>query len=60
MFLLIILANGWEGGKQVLISFKNLAPTFVETFSENGGLNHTTSFDLFLFFLLLFGLAGGL
>ena len=51
VFLFMILAKGCCGGKQESISFRNFAPTLVETFCENGGLNHVLFLDLFLFFL---------
>ena len=48
VFRLMILAKGWAGGKQVSIIFRNLAPTFVATFLEKGGLNQVIFLDLFL------------
>ena len=37
VFLLMIFAKGWNGGKQESINFRNLAPTLVLTFKEKGG-----------------------
>ena len=53
VFLLMILDSGCEGGKQVSTNFKNLAPMFVETFEEKGGLNQVIFLDLFFPLLLV-------
>ena len=57
-FLLITLCNGFVFGKCLLISFKNLAPTFVLTVAQYGGLNHSTGRFLFLFLFLAVAQSG--
>ena len=47
VFLLKILCKGFSFGKCLFTSLKNIFPTFVSTFNENGGLNHITFFCAF-------------
>jgi hypothetical protein len=53
LFLLIIFDRGCDGGKQESINSRNFAPTLVETFWENGGLNQVIFLDLLQFPLIV-------
>ena len=44
-----ILCRGFSFGKCLFTSLKNIFPTFVFTFKENGGLNHITFLLRFFF-----------
>jgi hypothetical protein len=39
VFLLMILWSMWDGGKQMSMILRNVAPMLVDTFAEKGGLN---------------------
>ena len=49
MFLLKVLYRGFSFEKCLFTSLKNIFPTFVFTFKENGGLNHITFLLRFFF-----------
>ena len=49
VFLLKIFCRGFSFGKCLFTSLKNIFPTFVFTFNENGGLNHITFLLRFFF-----------
>ena len=49
VFLLKILWRGFSFGKRLSTNLKNIFPTFVFTFNENGGLNHVTILLRFFF-----------
>ena len=49
VFLLKILWRGFSFGKRLCTSLKNIFPTVVSTFNENGGLNHVTILLHFFF-----------
>ena len=46
-FLVKMICRGFSFGKCLFTSLKNIFPTFVFGFSENGGLNHIISFAFF-------------
>ena len=54
LFLWKILCRGYSFGKWLFTSFKNIFPTFVFTFKENGEFNHIIFFCFLLSFFLRF------